>query len=215
MKKKNQLVLLTIATAFLVGCGTTEKQEATNTSPPTVTFDVQDFEKKKEEARAKRNADYDNNFDAQTVASSIKIDKKTITFPMKLTDFGSNASYMDVQMEDNYFPELYWATIIEDTRKFASARFYSTVGEDDKDGLIYSFEISQNCGLNLSIKGITFGSSYKNIVTALGEPSNTNGEPKENYRVYYENSDDEYLAFALYNDKVTTITFTYLPPEYR
>lgn len=215
MKKKNLLVLLSIVAVYLVGCGTAENQEASNTSPPTVTFDAQEFEKQKEEAKARRNEDYVNNFDAQAVSSSIKIGKKTIAFPMKLTDFGSNASFADIHMEDNYFPELFRATIIDDTRQIASARFYSTLGQEDSDGLVYSFEISKNCGISLSLKGITFGSSYKNIVTALGEPSNTNGEPKGSYRVYYENCDDEFLAFVLDNDKVTTISFTYLPPEYR
>lgn len=207
MLKRIKLIVLGVAVLCLMGgCKQTEtKEEAVSTPAPT--YDMAEIDRKLNEAEE----EYVNYIDIQKITDSIQINNKKVTFPMSLTDFGKNAEFGSLQAVEDSSGKRYRTAISDGQINKAMVSFYSETGTDNAQ--IYSFEVPASSNLNLQVAGITFGASFEDVVAAVGEPLYQNGSLDDVYRIYYENSVNEYLAFVIENKKVSTIIFCNLPKE--
>lgn len=196
----------TIVVCLMGGC----KQNKTDQKPvknPVPTYNLEELNKMLNEVEE----EYINYIDIRKITDSIQIDKKKVAFPMSLADFGKKAEFGDLDTTEGTSGYRYRTTISDGKKGIGIVSFYSKNGTENAQ--IYSFEVPASSGLKLEVSGITFGASLDSVIAALGEPSQKNGSLDEVYRIYYENSSDEYLAFVFQNKKVDTIIFCNRPKE--
>lgn len=205
MNKKIKLLMvcLTLATITATGCGEADKSKETKT----------DSENKSTTSTVAKEAEYVNNFDVKTIASSIKINDQEMGFPIDMTKLKDSITVGESgQVENTHF---FSGVLLDGETGIGSVEIYSESDEIETDGFIYSFEVSEGSPWYISIGNVTFGAGIDEVKASIGTPLFENGSLEDTYRVYYENCEYEYLAFTFKQGTLKTISFSYLPEEWR
>lgn len=205
-RKQMQFISVIMAVVFLgVGCGKkADSQDKENNAETALGYTT------KQQAEPE---EYVFCFDAQAAAASLKINGEAISFPIDVSKLKQNIKFNSLaQTVSSHY---YRGGLLDEESEIGMVEVFSESGSPKEDAYIYSLEVKEGSHWNLEINGVTFGAAIDQTIAAIGEPIYRNGEENGNYRIYYENCQYEFLAFAFEQGALKTISFSYLPEEWR
>jgi len=201
MKRWTVVLLSAMLLLSVAGCGKKDNKETkTNNNLNKTKTNVAEEE-------------YVNCFDVQSVVQSIMVNNETMGFPIEISKLKSTIAFGGLQ--DITPPKFFKGVLLDGETSIGAIEVYTESGRAEEDGLIYCIEVSEGSPWYLSIKGVTFGATIDEVKAAVGQPVFENGDVSDTYRLYYENCSDEYISFTFINGSLKTISFKYLPVEYR
>lgn len=201
MKKRIAAILCIMLAVTAAGCGSKNKEDIDSTG---------NLNKTKTNIEEQP---YVNCFDVQSVAQSVMVNDQSMEFPIEISKLKSTITLEGLQ--DITPPSFFKGVLLDEETSIGAVEVYTQSGNAKEDGLIYNIEITEGSPWYISLKGITFGSTIDEAKDAFGEPVFENGDISDTYRLYYENCSDEYISLSFVNGSLRTISFKYLPEEYR
>lgn len=201
MKKRIIILLSLMSVVLLAGCGSKDKKKDTSAG---------NLNKTKTNVEEEQ---YVNCFDVQSVSQSIMVNDQSMGFPIEMSKLKSTITLGG--MQDITPPNFYKGVLLDEEASIGAVEVYTGSGNAAEDGLIYCIEVSEGSPWYLSINGITFGATIDEAKAAIGQPVFENGDVSDTYRLYYENCSYEYISLSFINGSLKTISFKYLPQEYR
>ena len=205
--KKKLVQLVSVAMLFVVagvGCGKNDNEKENNSAANAV------YGTTKQQADPE---EYINCFDVQSAAASLKVNGEAMSFPIDILKLKKEIKLSSLtQTTSSHY---YRGGLLDGETEIGMVELFSESGSPQDDAYIYFLEVKEGAPWNLEINGVTFGSSIEQAIAAIGEPIYRNGQEDGIYRIYYENCQYEFLAFAFEHGVLKTISFSYLPEEMR
>lgn len=151
--------------------------------------------------------------DMNMVMQTLAVNGQQTGVPFALSCLGNNLTAEEWILLESDKGLCYRGTVTDGGTVHAGVELYKE--SEPEEGIVYELQVYQDGGIPVSVNGITFGSSYEQVVAAFGEPSSENGKNTDVQNVYYENCSSEFLVFTLEDGAVSSIIIHYLPPELR
>ncbi len=220
---KRKLLSLFICSVMLAGvvsgCGTDKSTANTLPSSPTVekTTEIEAIQTDETEFGTYPKLD----FDFHKAIENINIFEHKISLPCKLKEFGENFTLNEeilVPVEgsnDLLIPLLYnektIAMIIlrdcdeNDTNKQEKTVVFLGFGDGFNNPIT---DPNWHDIIDVEISGISFQTSYEEMIEILGKPTNTIEISENSNKYYYKQTDDNYLYIKITDDKIVDITIS-------
>lgn len=207
MKRKLARFIFVVMAVVFVGAGCKKKDEQQEKDSNMKT--ASNFTTKQLAAPD----EYVHCFEVTAAAASLKINGETMNFPIDIAKLKQNITFNSLtQTVSSHY---YRGGLLDGETEIGMAEVFSESGSPKEDAYIYSLEVKEGSPWNLEINGVAFGFGIDQTIAAMGRPIYHNGDENGVYRIYYENCQYEFLAFAFEQGALKTITFSYLPEDWR